>query len=88
MLVTLIGCSPKSAQKVVIYTNADEEAVASMQKSLNTSGYEGKYVLQTLGTSELGGKLMAEGDEIEANLVTMSSYFIDSAQKKIICLKT
>ncbi|WP_246599446.1 extracellular solute-binding protein [Clostridium lacusfryxellense] len=82
MLVTLIGCSPKSAQKVVIYTNADEEAVASIQKSLNSSGYEGKYVLQTQGTSELGGKLMAEGDEIEANLVTMSSYFIDSAQKK------
>ena len=82
MSVAFIGCSPKSEQKVVIYTNADKEAVESMQKSLNTSGYEGKYVLQTLGTSELGGKLMAEGDEIEANLVTMSSYFIDSAQQK------
>ena len=82
MLIALIGCSPKSVQKVIIYTNADEEAVAYMQKSLNSSGYEGKYVLQTLGTSELGGKLMAEGDDIEANLVTMSSYFIDSAQKK------
>ncbi|MBU3189504.1 extracellular solute-binding protein [Clostridium bowmanii] len=82
LLITLIGCSPSSAKKVVIYTNADEEAVASMKKSLDTSGYEGKYVLQTQGTSELGGKLMAEGDKIEANLVTMSSYFIDSAQKK------
>jgi len=82
LLITLIGCSPKSAQKVVIYTNADEEAVVSMKKSLDTSGYVGKYVVQTLGTSELGGKLMAEGDGIEANLVTMSSYFIDSAQKK------
>ena len=82
MSATLIGCSPSSAKKVVIYTNADEEAVASMKKSLNTSGFDGKYVLQTQGTSELGGKLMAEGDEIEANLVTMSSYFIDSAQKK------
>ncbi|WP_298842193.1 extracellular solute-binding protein [Clostridium sp.] len=82
MSVALIGCSPKGPQKVVIYTNADEEAVASMKKTLNASGYDGKYVLQTQGTSELGGKLMAEGDEIEANLVTMSSYFIDSAQKK------
>ncbi|WP_246578137.1 extracellular solute-binding protein [Clostridium frigoris] len=82
MSVAFIGCSPKSAQKVVIYTNADEEAVASMEKTLNESGFDGKYVLQTQGTSELGGKLMAEGSDIEANLVTMSSYFIDSAQKK------
>ncbi|HWR05393.1 extracellular solute-binding protein [Sporomusa sp.] len=82
MLFAVAGCSGKSAQKVVIYTNADKEAVEAMQNSLNTAGYEGKYVLQTLGTSELGGKLMAEGDKIEANLVTMSSYFIDSAQKK------
>lgn len=88
MLIGLAGCagstdtSSKSAQKVVIYTNADKEAVDAMQNSLNAAGYEGKYVLQTMGTSELGGKLLAEGDKIEANLVTMSSYFIDSAQQK------
>ncbi len=74
--------TPEPAKKVVIYTNADKEATDAMQKSLNEAGYEGKYVLQTLGTSELGGKLMAEGDKIEANLVTMSSYFLDSAQNK------
>ncbi|MCB2355696.1 hypothetical protein [Clostridium estertheticum] len=45
MSIALIGCSPKSAQKVVIYTNADEEAVASMEKTLDSSGYKGKYVL-------------------------------------------
>ena len=85
----MAGCGGQSApaaqtaaQRVVIYTNADKEAVDAMQKSLNGAGYEGKYVLQTMGTSELGGKLMAEGDKIEANLITMSSYFIDSAQKK------
>lgn len=82
MLVAVAGCGSKGAQKVVIYTNADKEAVEAMQNSLNAAGYEGKYVLQTMGTSELGGKLMAEGDKIEANLITMSSYFIDSAQKK------
>jgi len=88
LFMSLVGCasnastSNKSAQKVVIYTNGDKEAVEAMQNSLNGAGYEGKYVLQTLGTSELGGKLMAEGDKIEANLVTMSSYFIDSAQKQ------
>ncbi|WP_378956505.1 extracellular solute-binding protein [Pelosinus sp. sgz500959] len=83
MLISLAGCSNNtSAQKVVIYTNADKEAVQAMQNSLNTAGYEGKYVLQSMGTSELGGKLMAEGDKIEANLVTMSSYFIESAEQK------
>ena len=39
-------------------------------------------LVQSLGTSELGGKLLAEGDQIEANLVTMSSYFVDSAQEQ------
>jgi iron(III) transport system substrate-binding protein len=82
MLVGLVGCGNKTAEKVVIYTNADEEAVTAMKDSLNSSGYDGKYVLQALGTSELGGKLMAEGEDIEANLITMSSYFIDSAQEK------
>lgn len=87
-LFSLASCGgsqnqPQSApQKVVIYTNADKEAVEAMEASLKAAGYEGKYVLQTMGTSELGGKMMAEGDKIEANLITMSSYFIDSAQKK------
>ena len=79
---TTTQSAPQAAQKVVIFTNADKEAVEAMQKTLNTAGYEGKYVVQTMGTSELGGKLMAEGDKIEANLVTMSSYFIESAQQK------
>lgn len=39
-------------------------------------------MFQTFGTSELGGKLLAEGKAIEADLVTMSSYYIDSAQSQ------
>ena len=53
-----------------------------MENALKGAGYEGQYVFQSLGTSELGGKLMAEGDKIDANLVTMSSYFVESAQEK------
>lgn len=89
LVLTLVGCNNNSnaakenkAKKVVILTNGDEEAVAAMEKSLKDAGYEGKYVVQSLGTSELGGKLTAEGDKIDANLVTMSSYFIQSAQEK------
>jgi iron(III) transport system substrate-binding protein len=85
LVFALASCSNKAvgeANKVVILTNGDEEAVASMETALKGAGYEGKYVFQSLGTSELGGKLMAEGDKMEANLVTMSSYFVESAQEK------
>lgn len=85
LVFTLSGCGGKAsgdASKVVILTNADEEAVASMETALKGAGYDGQYIFQSLGTSELGGKLMAEGDKIEANLITMSSYFVESAQEK------
>lgn len=75
------GCSSKKAdEQVVIYTNADDEAVVAMQNALDNNGYKDKYILQSFGTSELGGKLLAEGDNIEADLVTMSSFYLDSAQ--------
>ncbi|AKO94919.1 ABC transporter substrate-binding protein [Priestia filamentosa] len=86
LVVIMAGCGAKSANsgddKVVIYSNGDEEAIAAMEKSLKDAGYEGKYIIQSLGTSELGGKLMAEGEQIEADLVTMSSYFLESAEEQ------
>lgn len=75
------GCSKSSvAKQVVIYSNADDEAVVSVKKALDTNGFEGKYIFQSFGTSELGGKLFAEGTDIEADLITMSSFYIESAQ--------
>lgn len=76
---TLSGCGKKEEQ-AVIYSNADDEAMDAMKKALDSKGYEGKYILQSFGTSELGGKLLAEGANIEADLVTMSSFYLDSAQ--------
>lgn len=77
------GCKNKAEkEQVVIYSNADDEAVEAMKKALDENGYSGQYILQTFGTSELGGKLMAEGKEIEADLVTMSSFYLDSAQEQ------
>lgn len=76
------GCAGKSQKQVVIYSNADEEAVTAMEKALDAAGLKGKYIFQSYGTGELGGKLLAEGSGIEADLVTMSSYFIESAQAK------
>lgn len=77
----LTGCgSSDGDEMVIIYSNADDEAVASMEQTLDTNGYEGMYTIQSFGTSELGGKLLAEGADIEADVVTMSSYYIESAQ--------
>lgn len=82
MLAALTGCGAKKEESVVIYSNADDEVIACMEDVLKAEGYEGKYVIQGFGTSELGGKLLAEGSDIEADLITMSSYYIDSAQEK------
>lgn len=75
------GCGKKDDQ-IVIYSNADDEAIEAMKAALDQNGYEGKYLLQAFGTSELGGKLLAEGTNIEADLVTMSTFYVDSAQEQ------
>lgn len=80
--VNLTGCSSNEDEQVIIYSNADDEAVESMKKTLDANGYEGKYVFQSFGTSELGGKMLAEGKDIEADIITMSSYYIESAENE------
>lgn len=66
--------------QVIIYSNADREALDAYRAALDKNGYAGDYIIQAFGTSELGGKLAAEGSAIEADVITMSSYYIDSAQ--------
>lgn len=76
------GCGQNNGKnsQVVIYSNADDEAVEAMKAALDDNGYKGQYIFQTFGTSELGGKLLAEGKDIEADLVTMSTFYVESAQ--------
>ena len=71
--------APKEEQ-VVLYSNADDEAITAMTNALDANGYKDKYIIHTFGTSELGGKLMAEGKNLEADLVTMSTFYLQSAQ--------
>ena len=95
--LTLSGCGPDaaptdtagaapagntSAPPVVIYTNADEEAQVAMKNALDKNGLKGAYLMQGFGTSELGGKLVAEGTNIEADVVTISTYYLESLQKQ------
>lgn len=78
----LTGCAGNASAKeqVIIYSNADDEAVEAMKNALDGNGYEGQYMFQTFGTSELGGKLLAESTDIEADMVTMSTFYVESAQ--------
>ena len=78
----LTGCSKSGSDEVIIYSNADDEAIEAIKKTLDANGYEGKYLVQTFGTSELGGKLLAEGSNIEADLVTMSSFYLESSEEE------
>ena len=81
--VMMTGCSSRgNSDQVVIDSNADDEAVAAMKKTLDDNGYEGQYVFQTFGTSELGGKLIAEGKNLEADMITMSTFYVESAQEQ------
>lgn len=79
-LAVLASCD--SRKQVVIYSNADDEAISSMGQALDKAGFSGQYVLTPFSTSELGGKIIAEGKNIEADILTLSSYYLDSAQKK------
>jgi len=69
-----------AGDQLIIYTNSDEEAQAAMKHALDANGFKDKYLFQTFGTSELGGKLIAEGKDIEADLITQCTYYIDSIQ--------
>jgi spermidine/putrescine-binding protein len=73
-----VHAASKNSDKIVIYSNADDEAVNSIKKTLDNNGYKGQYIFQTYGTNELGPKLIAEGTDIEADIVTMSSYYLDN----------
>lgn len=83
-LFAATGCGQGSStsEQVVIYSNADDEAVEAMKAALDANGFKDQYIFQTFGTSELGGKLLAEGSNIEADLVTMSTFYVESAQEE------
>ena len=77
----LVACDGDAAgDTVVIATNADEEAVQIMSRILDANGFSGQFIFQELGTAELGGRLMAEGTNIEADLITLASFYLESSQ--------
>ena len=78
ILPAIMECSDK--ENVIIYSNADETVIEIMADVLDTHGFQGAYIIQSFGTSELGGRLLAEQENIEADLITISDYYLTSAQ--------
>ncbi len=76
----LVSCDGQ--KQVVIYSNADDEAISSMSKALDKAGFKDQYIFTPFSTSELGGKVIAEGRNIEADMLTLSTYYLDSAEAK------
>ena len=75
MVFMLVACGGED--EVIVFTNADAEAVAIMQRVV-AEHFDGDVVFQTLGTGELTGRIAAEGTNIEAAVITLSSFHIDS----------
>lgn len=80
-LSTLNIGQAKANEKVIIYSNADEEVIEAMKHALNKNGYREQYIIQTLGTAQLAGKMQSEGKKTEADIVTLSSHYLPTQQK-------
>ncbi len=62
--------------KKLLFIQCGRRSRGGYENALDGNGYEGKYMFQTFGTAELGGKLLAEGKNIEADMITMSSFLL------------
>ena len=64
--ISAAGCSKKQEQ-VVIYSDADEEAVEAMKQALDNNGYQGKYISSVLEVPQSWEeKLLAGETNLEA----------------------
>ncbi|MCL2676569.1 MAG: extracellular solute-binding protein [Streptococcaceae bacterium] len=80
--LTACGSQSSSGKKpLVIYTNADTEAINVMKSTLDNNGFKGDYQFQEFGSSDLNAKVTAEGENIQSDLITLSTFYIDSAQQ-------
>ncbi|MCT0017226.1 extracellular solute-binding protein [Lactococcus lactis subsp. lactis] len=84
-LFGIAGCAnskTSSGKKpLTIYTNADTEAIDVMKATLDNNGFKNDYKFQEFGSSDLNAKVVAEGKNMSADLVTLSTFYLDSAQK-------
>lgn len=79
MITILVGCGKKDssdstsassgkAERVVIYTAAEDERIAYIQQALDKKFPELEIVIQSLGTGQLLSKLQAEGKNSDCDI--------------------
>ena len=73
-LITLVCClaalmsTAFAADRVVIYTAAEDERIAYLQEELNRQFPDAEIVIQSLGTGQLLSKLQAEGKDTDCDI--------------------
>ena len=73
-LMTLVCClvalmsTAFAADRVVIYTAAEDERIAYLQEELNKQFPDTEIVIQSLGTGQLLSKLQAEGKDTDCDI--------------------
>lgn len=78
-LMMLTGCG-KAANRVVIYTAAEEERIQYLQQELNKKFPQYEIVFQSVGTGALVSKLQAEGKSTECDIF----YDLEATNAEII----
>lgn len=73
----LTGCSNGVEEKVVFYSNADDDAVEIIEATLDENGFKGMYEIQTFGSSETYAKLDSEGASTNADVVLLSNFYLN-----------
>ena len=66
--VMMLTGSALAAERVVIYTAAEDERIAYLQEELNKQFPETEIVIQSLGTGQLLTKLQAEGSNSDCDI--------------------
>ena len=78
-VMMLTGCG-NSSNRVVIYTAAEEERIAYLQKEMNAKFPQYEIVFQSIGTGALVSKLQAEGKSTECDIF----YDLEATNAEII----
>lgn len=66
--LTVFMSTAFSADRVVIYTAAEDERIAYLQDELNKKFPDAEIVIQSLGTGQLLSKLQAEGKDTDCDI--------------------
>ncbi|MBC2854950.1 extracellular solute-binding protein [Cetobacterium sp. 2A] len=72
---------------VLIYSNAEDEYIDIMNKELNKKGLEDKVEIVKFSTSDLAGKIEIENKNTEADILTFSSFYLETYKDKYDMLK-